>query len=85
MKQIKFLRIRFQPTIQAAELPKFRGAVIQAVEQSHLLFHNHQGDAFRYLRWVNSCLLLLSGGYAKFQRQYRISTFRLTKTSKRPI
>jgi len=48
MKQIKFLRIRFQPTIQAAELPKFRGAVIQAVEQSHILFHNHQGDAFRY-------------------------------------
>ena len=41
MKHVQYLRVQFQPEITPAELPKFRGAVIQAVEREHLLFHNH--------------------------------------------
>ena len=44
MKKIKFLRIQFQPEIAAAELPKFRGAVVEAISREHVLFHNHLDD-----------------------------------------
>lgn len=44
MTRIQYLRVQFQPDISAAELPKFRGAVIEAVEREHRLFHNHLDD-----------------------------------------
>jgi hypothetical protein len=49
MKRIKFLRLQFLHPIAEAELPKFRGAIIGAVEREHSLFHNHLGeDRLRY-------------------------------------
>jgi len=48
MKKIKFLRIAFAPEITPAELPQFRGAIIQAVGPENTLFHNHLGDQLRY-------------------------------------
>ncbi len=49
MKPIKYLRVLFQPEISAAELVKFRGAIIGAVEREAKLFHNHlEDDRLRY-------------------------------------
>lgn len=48
MKKIKYLQIQFQDEITAEELPKFRGAVIEAASRENILFHNHIEDNFRY-------------------------------------
>lgn len=48
MKKIKYLQIQFQEEITAEELPKFRGAVIDAASRENILFHNHIDDNFRY-------------------------------------
>ncbi len=48
MKKIKYLHILFDEEITPEELPKFRGAVIDAASQEHILFHNHIDDNFRY-------------------------------------
>lgn len=48
VRKLKFLRIAFAPEISAVELPLFRGAVVAAVGRSHVLFHNHQEEGFRY-------------------------------------
>lgn len=46
----KILTIIFENEISYNEVPLFRGAVIQATgsETSHVLFHNHLGDGFRF-------------------------------------
>lgn len=44
MKKVKTLVVRFKNTIQREELPLFRGAVIHAMEDVALLFHNHHDD-----------------------------------------
>ncbi len=48
MKKIRVLTIIFEPTIKGYEIPKFRGAIIKKVGQDCILFHNHQGDGYRY-------------------------------------
>lgn len=48
MKKIKYLQIQFQEEITAEELPKFRGAVIDAATRENILFHNHIDDNYRY-------------------------------------
>lgn len=48
MNTIKTLVIRFSNTITKQEIPLFRGAVINSGLQDNILFHNHQGDNFRY-------------------------------------
>jgi hypothetical protein len=48
MKSIKILRVTFDDKIKMSEIPSFRGAVIEKVGRESLLFHNHQGDGFRY-------------------------------------
>ena len=46
---INTLVIRFKNRIQQWEIPLFRGAIIEAVgENCSQLFHNHEGDGFRY-------------------------------------
>jgi len=44
MQKVRYLRIQYQPEISAAELPKFRGAIADAVGPQYPLFHNHLGD-----------------------------------------
>ena len=48
MKKIKYLQIVFKDDITESELPKFRGAVIDAATRENVLFHNHVDDNFRY-------------------------------------
>lgn len=48
MKKIKYLNIQFKNEISFQELRKFRGAVIEVAGKEHTLFHNHQGEQFRY-------------------------------------
>jgi len=48
MKKIRLLDITFENELHAWELPFFRGAVVAMVGESHVLFHNHQDDRFRY-------------------------------------
>jgi hypothetical protein len=48
VKKIKYLQILFNEEITSEELPKFRGAVIDAASQEHILFHNHQDENYRY-------------------------------------
>ena len=48
LKKIKYLQILFKEEITIDELPKFRGAVIDAASTDKILFHNHLGDQFRY-------------------------------------
>ena len=43
------LIIKFKEKITYGEIPLFRGAIINAVgEGSSVLFHNHEGENFRY-------------------------------------
>ena len=44
---IKTLTVRFDGEIRNWEIPLFRGAVIDAANNS-LLFHNHEGEGYRY-------------------------------------
>jgi hypothetical protein len=50
MKNIRYLIVRFNNEINLSELHWFRGAVIKAAGQEHILFHNHDEGAggFRY-------------------------------------
>jgi Cas6b C-terminal domain/Cas6b N-terminal domain len=48
MKNIRYLRISFEVDISLEELPKFRGAIVAAVSLDNQLFHNHDGEQFRY-------------------------------------
>ena len=48
MKIIKTLIIRFANPIRSKDIPFFRGAVIQSLEQKNILFHNHTENGFRY-------------------------------------
>lgn len=46
---IRVLVIRFKNEISKAEIKYFRGAVIHAMDNANILFHNHQEDGgFRY-------------------------------------
>lgn len=42
------LTIRFSNEIRPFEVSLFRGAVINSLDQKLLLFHNHEGEKFRY-------------------------------------
>ncbi len=45
---INILTIQFANEISQREIPLFRGAVIHSLENKSILFHNHEGDKFRY-------------------------------------
>lgn len=45
---INILTIQFANTISHHEIPLFRGAVIHSLENKLLLFHNHDGENYRY-------------------------------------
>lgn len=45
---IKTLLIKFQNKISASEIPLFRGAVINSLDEKLVLFHNHVNDKLRY-------------------------------------
>lgn len=47
-KFVRTLTITYDLDIEHCEVPLFRGAVIQSLENKSLLFHNHQGDKLRY-------------------------------------
>jgi hypothetical protein len=48
MPRIRYLKIQFSNNLQAWELPAFRGAVIEKTKRQSVLFHNHEGDGYRY-------------------------------------
>lgn len=45
---INVLTIQFANEISQQEIPLFRGAVNHSLENKSVLFHNHEGDKFRY-------------------------------------
>lgn len=45
---INILTIIFDNELRPHEVPLFRGAVINALNEKNILFHNHEGDSFRY-------------------------------------
>lgn len=48
MYNIRTLLIQFKNELTSKEVPLFRGAVIQALEEDDVLFHNHEGNKSRY-------------------------------------
>ena len=70
-KKIKILVVSFDIKLQRREIPAFRGAVIKAVGQENVLFHNHFENKFRYgypliqykLLANNPSILFINQGY----------------------
>lgn len=48
MSKIKTLLIRFDIALKRTEISCFRGAVIAVLPYVDTLFHNHEGDSYRY-------------------------------------
>jgi len=48
MEKLKTLIIKFDLPLRQMELPLFRGAIISSMKNADILFHNHDGDTFRY-------------------------------------
>lgn len=48
MIKIKYLDIVFENPIEVWEVPFFRGAIVQMAGKNNILFHNHEGDGYRY-------------------------------------
>ena len=48
MYNTRTLLIQFKNELADWEVPLFRGAVIQALDDDDVLFHNHEGDKARY-------------------------------------
>ena len=48
MKKIRLLDITFENEITPWEIPAFRGAVMATAGHSHILFHYHKGDGYRF-------------------------------------
>lgn len=44
MDRVRIFSVRFKNTISIEEIPLFRGAIVNAMESSNLLFHNHVAD-----------------------------------------
>lgn len=47
-RAIPLLVVRFENCLRPHEVKCFRGAVIQALREDNVLFHNHKGDKLRY-------------------------------------
>lgn len=47
-KILRILQVLFENDIRAYEIPAFRGAVSRIAGFQNILFHNHEGDNFRY-------------------------------------
>jgi hypothetical protein len=45
---LKVLKVVFDHHLKSHELPAFRGAIADKVGHQHSLFHNHEGDRYRY-------------------------------------
>lgn len=52
MPKIKTLILRFDNNLSSVEIPKFRGAVIESLNQKNILYHNHDenGVVYKYPR-----------------------------------
>jgi hypothetical protein len=49
MNYTKTLIVFFKNDIKPFEIPKFRGAIINSLEENNILFHNHlENSNFRY-------------------------------------
>ena len=48
IKKLKVLKVVFSEEIAPHEVPAFRGAIAKKAGLKHILFHNHQGEGFRY-------------------------------------
>lgn len=47
-RAIALMVVRFENCLRPHEVRCFRGAVIQALKEDNVLFHNHEGDKLRY-------------------------------------
>ena len=45
---VRVLTIKFANPLRHQQVPEFRGAVIAALDQKRLLFHNHDEQGLRY-------------------------------------
>jgi hypothetical protein len=48
MDKIKTLTIIFNNEISQQQIPLFRGAIIDTMDNANILFHNHDEDNLRY-------------------------------------
>jgi len=68
MNKQKVLTIRFKNTISQEEIPQFRGAIINTMENANFLFHNHENDRLRYAypliqyKRINKCAAIVCIG-----------------------
>lgn len=46
--KLKTFILRFSTEISLREIPMLRGAIIKATDGENILFHNHDGEKFRY-------------------------------------
>lgn len=48
MSNLRMMRVVFNTPLRHSEIRFFRGAVIKYAGQDNMLFHNHEGEGFRY-------------------------------------
>lgn len=48
MERVKTLIIRFKNILNYGEIPQFRGAIINTMNNANILFHNHSDEGYRY-------------------------------------
>jgi hypothetical protein len=62
----RLMSLIFNDEISERELPLFRGAVINAMDNANVLFHNHVGDGYRYsypliqYKRIHNCAAIIS-------------------------
>ncbi len=65
MSKIRTLTLKFRNQLQNKEIKWFRGAIIHALDKDNILFHNHEGNNYRYAypliqyKRINQCAAIL--------------------------
>lgn len=68
MENINVLTVKFKNDIRQDQIPLLRGAIIHAMDETNILFHNHEEDGFRYLypliqyKRINGCAAIVCIG-----------------------
>lgn len=86
------LIIKFKNEISLHEIPLFRGAIINSLDQKYLLFHNHREEDLRYgypliqYKCIKGCaaIVCLQKGVEEVGELFSSSNFRL-QLGERPV
>ncbi|MDQ3846611.1 MAG: hypothetical protein M3342_21755 [Bacteroidota bacterium] len=87
MKKTKTLFVQFDDILPAAQVPAFRGAVIEKVGRQHLLFHHHRTDEEYLYKYPliqyksvhqRPCLLCLGDGVDEIHNFFGLRSWDVT-------